>query len=434
MTLYVGIDIGKTSHVAALLSIALLNKHRIYEHCPTFAFEQSHAGFEKLLTAIRLHAPLSDVRILVERTGHYGRALEQYLQEQEVAVYQIHVQERPKGSKSDKRDAQALAVLLYNQVERGVLATEKSRIAHLLIAPSASARLLRGLVQHRTELIRERTQRKNKLRAICDEIFPELTQIYVDPNGPSALILREKYPLPTDIATAPLDDLLATRKRTRPSRANMEDLQKLATHTIGTKDSSRLIALALEQKQLIKELQVSNEHIEELDSKIAAAIAESREGKILLSMPAIGVNQAAMLIAGIGSIANFESAAKLRAYSGWSPRQDQTGTSYDSMVLSRNGNRLLKHTLYLIALQAIKLDTAWKTLYDRLVPLKCAWDERAGRYRGKMKVIGRIIGQMVGLIFTLLRRDYEILARTPAGKEPAAPELYDVAKHRVRRN
>jgi len=38
------------------------------------------------------------------------------------------------------------------------------------------------MVRHRYELIAESTQRKNKLTAVCDELFPELTHIMKDPN------------------------------------------------------------------------------------------------------------------------------------------------------------------------------------------------------------------------------------------------------------
>ena len=430
--LYVGVDIGKTSHVASLLSTSLLAQHGSYERCPTISFEQSRSGFEHLLSSIQKYCPAGQCHLLLENTGHYGRALEQYLQEHGIVVYLVHVQERGPGKqKSDKRDAQALAALLYNQIERRILVTDKSQIVSRLSPPSDTARLLQGLVQHRLELIKETTRRKNKLTAIVDEIFPELTQVYKDPNCPSALALREQYPTPQAIADADLDDLIKTRKRSRPGRAQLGGLQDLARQTIGTKDKSRLKALLLEQKQLISELRMLNEHIEVLNAEIEQAIKNSREGQILLSF-GIGNIQSAQLIAGIGSINNFESVAKLRAYCGWSPLQKQTGTSFDSMTLERAGNRLLKHTLYLIAIHAIQLDTPWKVLYNRLVPIKCHYDERLGRYRGRMKVIGRVIGQMVGVMWTLLKRDADLLASTPEGEELPPPELYDPLKHKVK--
>ena len=35
-------------------------------------------------------------------------------------------------------------------------------------------------MRHRYELVNEATQRKNKLTSICDELFPELTQMIQD--------------------------------------------------------------------------------------------------------------------------------------------------------------------------------------------------------------------------------------------------------------
>ena len=430
--LYIGVDIGKSSHLASMISNSLLTRYGSYERCPTLSFEQSRAGFEQLLSSLRKHGPHDRYHVLLENTGHYGKPLEQYLQEHDVTVYLVHVQARPKGKqKSDKRDAQALAVLLYNQVERHVLVTDKSQIVHQVSKPSDTIRLLAGLVQHRQELVRETTRRKNKLIAICDEVFPELTQAYVDPNSPSALQLREKYPTPQAVADADLNDLCATRKRTKPGRAKLANLQVLARQTIGTKDQSRLKALLIEQKQLIPELKLLDEHVEALNTEIEQVVKNSREGQILRSLGA-GNIQAAQLLAGIGNIANFESAAKLRAYCGWSPTQKQTGTSYDQMELEKAGNRLLKYTLYLVALNAIKLDTPWRTLYNRLVPLKCSYDERTKKWRGRMKVIGRVIGQMIGVIWLLLKRDHDLVKSTPLGEEPPPPQLYDPLKHHVK--
>lgn len=433
--LYTGIDIGKTSHVASFLSPALLSQYHKYEQCPTLAFDQSRAGFEKLFSVMTTYAPVEQCHVLLETTGHYGRALEQYLQEKGVQVYQVHVQQREPGrQKSDKRDAQALAVLLYNQIERRILVADKRQIARRLVMPSETARLLRGLVQHRYELVHETVRRKNKLTAIADELFPELTQVYRDPNGASALQLRETFPTPREIVEARLEDLIATRKRNRPSDAQFAEIQALARVTIGTKDPSRVQSLTLEQQQLITELRLLHTHIERLNSEIEQAVSTSREGQILTSLGVIGPVQAACILSHIGSIANFESAAKLRGYCGWSPLETQTGTSIDTVSLEREGNRLLKHTLYLITLQAIRMDTPWKALYNRLVPIKCTYDERLKRYRGRMKVIGRIAGQIVQVVYVLLKRDYDLLQRTPVGAASPPPELYDVKKHRIKRH
>jgi transposase len=104
-TLYVGIDIGKTTHVAGFLSTTLLTRHQRFEHCPALTFENSREGFRALVDRIRTYVPLTQVYCLLEVTGHYHRALLQYLQELDIPVYVMHVQKRQAGLlKTDKRD------------------------------------------------------------------------------------------------------------------------------------------------------------------------------------------------------------------------------------------------------------------------------------------------------------------------------------------
>ena len=43
----------------------------------------------------------------------------------------------------------------------------------------------------------------------------------------------------------------------------------------------------------------------------------------------------------------------------------------------------MKQTLYLIVWQAIRYkDCEWARIYERLVPIKCSYDERTRRYTG----------------------------------------------------
>src|SRR5262249_9819215 len=74
-----------------------------------------------------------------------------------------------------------------------------------------------GLMRHRYELVNEATQRKNKLIAICDELFPEFTQVFKDPNAPLALDLREQFPTPSAIAAASSVELRMVRRRNDPT-------------------------------------------------------------------------------------------------------------------------------------------------------------------------------------------------------------------------
>jgi transposase len=434
-TLYVGVDIGKKTHVAGFLSPTLLSRHQRFEHCPALAFENSREGFRSLIDRIKAYVPLTQVQVLLEVTGHYHRALLQYLQELALPVFVIHVQKRPEGLlKSDKRDALGLANQLYNQLEKGIQVGDPLQAVRRLVPPSEAAASLRGMVQHHYELVAESTQRKNKLTAICDELFPEFTRLLRNPNLPTALALRERFPTPADLAAARFWELREARGRTcSVSDAKLQELQRLAAQSIGTKDPARMRGLVVEQKQLICELHLLAEHLAQLETEIAQVVEGSRAGQILTSIPGIGSQAAATLIALIGNIANFDRAAQLKSYVGWVPKVAQSGSSLDWSRLSPRGVRQMKQTMYLIVWRAIQWDAEWKAMYERLLARKCRSDERTRRLIGREKVIGRLAGQMTSVIYTLLKQDQELLAHLSPGAEPPSPALYDPELHRQHR-
>jgi hypothetical protein len=129
------------------------------------------------------------------------------------------------------------------------------------------------MVQHHYELVAESTQRKNKLTAICDELFPEFTRLLRNPNLPTALALRARFPTPAELATASFWELREARGRTcSVSDAKLQELQRLAAQSIGTKDPARVRGLVVEQKQLIRELRLIAEHLAQLETEIAQVV------------------------------------------------------------------------------------------------------------------------------------------------------------------
>jgi transposase len=434
-SVYIGIDVAKGKHVAGFVSKTLLERHTRFEACPALAFENSREGFRLLVERMREYAALEHVFVLMERTGHYHKALLQFLQEFDIPVYLMHVRTRPAGMlKTDKRDALGLANHLYSQLELGVQVADKLQLVRQAVPPTPAALQLKGLIRHRYELVREATQRKNKLTALCDELFPEFTMIFHDPNLPTALTLRERFPTPHAIATASLSALKELRGKTRClGEPKLVELQRLASQSIGTKDLLRQRGLILEQSQLIRELKMLQAHVEELEKEIKAIVEQAREGQILASM-GMGSIASATIIAAIGSIDNFSSAAQLKSYFGWAPVREQTGTSFDRSHLTRGGTRTMKQMMFLSVTQMIsRPESEWAKLYERLVKTRCPYNERYQAYTGKIRVMGRIAGQMTEMIYALLKRDAELLSKRPPGQEPPPPLLYDAEVHRRHR-
>jgi transposase len=433
--LYVGVDVGKAHHVAGFVCATLLARHERFEACPTLRFANSREGFQALSERLHAYAPLEHIAVLVEHTGHYHRALVQYLQELDLPIYVMPVQQRPKGLlKTDRRDALILANHLYSQLALGVQSADQTHLVRHLLPPSTAAAQLKGWLRHRYELVRECTRRRNKLTAICDELFPELVQVFHDPNRSVALTYRERLPTPHALATAPGTALVALRLATHPSDAQLAKLQGLARDTIGTRDLVRQRGLVLEQAQLIAELRLLQTHLQALDREIVQVVEQTREGGIVLSIPDIGPIQAAAILATIGNIRNFSKASALKAYFGWAPKREQSGISRDAEQHAHTGTRIMKQMFFLIACNAIqRRDGVWRQLYERLLPRLCAYDVRQQTYRGKTKVLVRIAGQMIEMIYAFLIRDAALLDQVPPGQEAPPPLLYDAETHRRHR-
>jgi hypothetical protein len=74
----------------------------------------------------------------------------------------------------------------------------------------------------------------------------------------------------------------------------------------------------------------------------------------------------------------------------------------------------MKAMMYLVAMKAVQEPGPWADLYQRLVERGSSYDERRREYIGKKRILGRIAGQMISLLYGLLRADEELRARTRA--------------------
>lgn len=429
--LFVGIDVGKKNHVAGFVSANLLREHHRFDQCPTFAFEASGNGIATLLKHIQEYGPLSQCVVLLENTGHYHRTLYEQLSMHGLTVYTIAVRtKRLNGvSKTDRIDSLRLANLLYSQIGLGVQLVEQSQQIREIAQPTTAALRLAGLVQRRYELVADSTRVKNKLTAICDELFPEFTSYLKNPNLATALELRSRWPTPALLAEASLEQLKEIRTAHGPGLEKLKKLREAGATSIGITNAARVESLCFEQKQLIAQLRLLEMQLEALEQQISTIVEHEREGQILLSMPMIGTVTAATILAFIGNIRNFPSKAALRKYCGWAPQVFQTGTSLDRSRINPTGSRLLRDTIYLWSLRAIKEEQSfWYRLASRLTPLKCTYNAKTHKYNGKLRVVGRVAGQMIGVVYALLKADADLVDSITDETLPP-PQLYDPAVH-----
>jgi transposase len=426
LNVYIGFDISKDGHYVAILCPPIFKEHRRYTAIPAHRIGNNRTEFEKLYQDLEKLTSPDRCFACLERTGHYGFALEQFLLERGIQVYRVQAS-KTIGDKTDKRDAQRLALAAYNQLELHARVSEPSQEVRRLVPPQPIFAFLRPLVHHRAELVREQVRRKNQLTALVDEAFPEFVQIYKNPNTRSALQMRLVYPTPEAMLAASVDDLCAARLYKQPSRVKLIELQELARRSIGVK-GDRLRSLVIEQAQLIECLQLLYRQIDEVEAIIEETITSTREGQILMSFSGVGPINAAILMSHIDCIAHFERASKLRSYLGWAPRREQTGTSKDQTILPKRKGHLLKATVYLIVFASLKSSLTWQVIYEQYCKKLCPLDAN-GEYLEKKRAMARCCNRVINLMYMLLKRDYDLVTSWSSEEPLPAPELYDAKKH-----
>ena len=125
--------------------------------------------------------------------------------------------------------------------------------------------------------------------------------------------------------------------------------------------------------------------------------------KQVRSVVGIGKRATAILVVSTQAFEHTETYQQLISYAGLSPKEYFSGTSIRGRVrICKQGGSLLRHTLYMCALNAKKTNAACKALFDRLVA------------KGKNKklaiiaVANKLLKQVFGVVKngTLFDRNY----------------------------
>lgn len=191
-----------------------------------------------------------------------------------------------------------------------------------------------------------------------------------------------------------------------PPAAQVRELQALvrrleALVEMRTMESNRLEALT--STPLVKKS--VEEHIAYLDAEINRTEQLIRDhidnhpqlkqqSELLDSIPGIAATTAAVILAEVSDVTQYQSARQLAAYAGLVPRERQSGSSVRGRTrLSKIGNARLRKALYFPAITALRCSEFFK-----------AW-AKGLRERGKckMSIIGAAMRKLVHLAYGVLK-------------------------------
>lgn len=350
---YAGIDVASEKH-----AVAVVDEKSDVIQGPRFFGEdaQGHAELFALL------GPPAEVFVAMEATGHYWKNLYAALvaAEYPVAVLnplQTHRfgDEALERTKTDAIDALAIARF----------AAQKRPTATRL--PDEATEELRELVRLKDRLLQDFGDRVRQLHRVVYLGFPEFTKLV--PHLDTALataVLRE-------CPTAKAFDSISVRRLSKLSYDGRHvvgiDLAKALIDTakvsVGRHHGN---AYRLQVRYFCDDLDVLRQRIKDLERDIESKLDDHEIGKLLTTIPGIGPQTSARLIATLGNPADFRDAGALAAYVGAVPGLRQSGKKQRLHGgLTNIGNLALRAALYMPTLTAVRCNPWLCCFYRRLV-------------------------------------------------------------------
>lgn len=185
----------------------------------------------------------------------------------------------------------------------------------------------------------------------------------------------------------------------------LRDLTKLLNHL---KDQSMQLKNLLDStqgtvaKKLIKRAIKSAEKniemvLQNIESEISKDSDMSRNVELLNSIKGVGDLTAYKILGWIPDISNFENAKQFAAFTGVTPRQNQSGTFNGKTVITRMGNPSIRKALYMAALVAKRYNPHLRPFVDRL--------KVAGK--SPKAIICAIMRKLAHIIFGILKHQKE---------------------------
>ena len=196
---------------------------------------------------------------------------------------------------------------------------------------------------YRFDKVSQRAKLKQSVSRLINILFPELEKLVSTLHGKAVYALLSEFPSAQHIASANLKHLthlLDKASKGRFKRASADKIRETARQSIG----SYLPAKSLELKHTIKLIHELDDEIAEIEAEIQK-IMDAIDSPIL-SIPGIGLNLGAIIIAEIGDFSRFDSPDKILAFAGCSPSTYQSGQIYSSHAkMEKRGSRYLRWAL-----------------------------------------------------------------------------------------
>lgn len=352
---YLGIDIGKNTHVASLVDD---KKNVIFK---AFSFSNSIDGAESLI--LKLEAFKDELEVGMEATGHYWLSLYSYLVEKNFTVRVINPIQTDgwrQGVEIRKRKTDIIDSLLIADLLRygDFVETSLSNEDYLS---------LRNLSRFRSYLISSIGDLKRKTIALLDQVFPEYASSFSNVFGKTSKEILSNFSTPSDFEDINSDDLstfLESVSKKNYASKKIDELSKKASSSFGI--NFCLDSFSLQIKMLIEQISFIQNQVSDVENEIEVLLEKLNSP--ITTIPGIGSVNAATILGEIGDIKRFSNPSKLVAYAGLDASVSQSG-EYESTYnhMSKRGSPYLRRALFQSALRAEFCDPVFSDYYQKKI-------------------------------------------------------------------
>lgn len=388
---YLGIDIGKNTHVASVLDDS--GKIVFKAH----SFKNTTEGGASLIEILKKHSLFNhNLSIGMEATGHYWLALYSFLSEKDFSISVINPIQTDgwrKGTEIRKRKTDIIDSILIADLLRYGTFVEASISDENILS-------LRNLSRFRSYLVDSTADLKRKIICLLDQIFPEYQSVFSNVFGTTSKELLLKYSYPADYASISIDnlsELLSELSRKQYSDEKANELIAAANTSFGItfcRDS-----FSFQLRSLLNQMMFIEKQIKETEVEIKKILKLINSP--ITTIPGIGEILGATILGEVGDISRFSSPSKLVAYAGIDASVSQSGqSSSTNNVMSKRGSPYLRRALFQAAFVASNNDPVLRAFYLK----------KRGEGKHHLTCLGAVSRKLCNIIYAILKsgNPYEI--------------------------
>ena len=388
---FVGIDVAKDKHDCFICN----SEGEVLRE--VFTVVNNLEGFEYLYQVIITCAGDDKTKVGLEATGHYSYNLLGFLLDKDLPTYvmnPLHTNlfrksQSLRKTKTDKVDARMIASMLMSDVSLKPYSNTAYHNSEL-----------KSLTRYRFDKVKERAKLKSSISRLVNILFPELEKLVPTLHMASVYALLSKFPSAKCIANAhltKLTNLLYSASKGHYSRDTAVKFRNAARNSIG----SHMTAKVLELKHTISLIKELTSEINDIEEEIETIM--DKINSPITTIPGIGTNTAAVILAEIGDFNNFDNPDKILAFAGLSPSTYQSGKLTNCYAhMEKRGSKYLRYALF----NATKYVCNWNPAFTEYLTKK--------RSEGKhyYVAVSHATKKLVRLIFALQSSGQPYLAKT----------------------